>query len=290
MTLFENKKLKNISNKKGIITIGVFDSVHKGHQKIFDTLLTKAKELDRTPYLLTFKNQKLKKFPPTMSLEKRLQLINNYGIQNIIICEFNDTFQHKTADDFIQELQQNFNIDSIILGNDFKFGYNRSGDIDTFKKKGFNTFVVEPVYYNDNRISTSLIKELIIKGDIDNVSDYTGRNFTIEGLVEKGKQLGRVLGFPTMNIYIKDRVYPETGTFYTKTKIEKKEYFSMTYVNKNVIETYVLDYNIFRYNFLIDVEFIKKIRNNIRFDNLDELKQQLEKDCNGTKYFFNTYK
>lgn len=277
-----------VKNKKdGIITIGYFDSVHIGHQKLINTLLQKSEETNTIPYLLTFDNlyYKEKNGKKILELSDKIDLLKNFGVKNLILCKFDSEFAKISAEDFLLKLKKNFNIINFVCGEDFHFGHNKKGGIKLIEKLGYKVFVVQSIVKDGIRVSTSVIKKLVLEGEIETANELIGRPFFIKGMVFKGKQLGRKLGFPTFNLFNDNVIKPKNGVYLTKVAIKDAVFDSMTYVSDNVIETYALGYNKFSYGFKIRVDFFKKIRDNMHFNNSDMLVKQLYKDLEELKHF-----
>lgn len=282
--IFKNYKFK----KNGIIVIGFFDSFHLGHKRILNELIKISRKRNIQNYILTYNNLPLKNNyeKKILEFEEKLESFKKIGIQNILLADNNKDFFKLTPAEFINLLKTNFNINEYIISKDFKFGYKKSGGISDLKKADCIINYIEPLKIKHHLVSTSFIKKLIVSGNIEYANLLLGHNFYIPGVVKKGKQIGRTLGFPTMNIYNENILYPQDGVYFTKTFIKNKGYKSMTYVNQNVIESYLIGYNKFRYNFKIRVDFFKKIRDNAVFKDDSSLKKQLEKDLIEVNNYF----
>ncbi len=286
MKIFYNIFNKISSNKGGIISLGFFDSLHFGHKKIISELLKISHNKKLIHYVLTFKNHPLKgkNGKKILELEDRLDNMRKLGIKNIILCDFEKIYKLE-PEKFISLLKNNFNINEYVVCSDFYFGFKKSGNISTLQKLNCKINIIDPIYLNDKKISTTLIRDLILKGNVDEAIKYLGKPFYIKGIVRKGKQKGRNLGYPTMNIKNDNLIYPSNGVYITKTFVKNKYYNSMTYVAFPNIETFLMNYNKFSYNHKIKVDFFKKIRDNLTFKNDDLLKLQLNKDLNIIKNF-----
>lgn len=282
--IFKNYKIK----KNGIIVIGFFDSLHLGHKRILNELIKISLKKNIQNYILTYNNLPLKNNydKKLLEFEKKIELFKELGIQNILLADNNKDFFKLSPSQFIDILKTNFNINEYVISKDFKFGYKKSGSISDLKKADCIINYIEPLKIKNHLVATSYIKNLIVNGKIEDANLLLGYNFFITGTVKKSKQIGRTLGFPTMNIYNNYILYPQNGVYLTKTFIKNKEYKSMTYVNQNVIESYLLGYNKFRYNFKIRVDFFKKIRDNAVFKDDSSLKKQLEKDLIKVNNYF----
>jgi len=280
MRIYKNIFKELLFKKTGIIAIGYFDSIHLGHVKLIKELLRIADEKKLTPYVMTFNRipQKEKNGKRIIELKDKITILKQIGIKKLILCYFDDEFSHIGPVDFLNLLKNNFSIQHFVCSTDFSFGYNKSGNIDTIKKFGNYAYIVEPAIINNQKVSTSLIKKYILNGDIDTANKLIGRPFFIRGNVIKGKQKGREYGFPTLNIYNDNVIKPGNGVYITNTEIKNRKYHSMTYVADNIIESYLLNYNKFNYKVKIKVDFFKKIRDNMFFENKSILIKQLNKD------------
>ena len=275
--------------KNGIIAIGYFDSMHLGHKKLLSELLRISYEKKMINYVLTYKNLPLKKNHERkiLPLKYKLNIMKKMGVKNIILSDFTKDFYTLKPVEFLNFLKKNFNINEYVVSENFKFGYKKSGNIRDLKESGCVLNFVKSIYIKKQIISTSVIKELILNGKIEEANLFLGAPFFINGIVRKGKQLGRKLGFPTMNIYNENILYPHNGVYITKTYIKEKQYLSMTHIIYPIIETYLLGYDKFHYNYKIKVDFLKKIRDNIDFKSNLLLKRRLEEDLLNVREFFN---
>jgi len=288
MKIYKSIFKKNNFHKNGIISIGYFDAMHLGHKKILSELAKISKIENKEHFVLTFLNipDKEKHLKKILNITDKIKLFKDAGIKNLIILEFNEKNTSLKPDHFLNLLKINFNIDSFVISKDFKFGHKKSGNKNTIIKKGFKVFFVPPVSVNKKIISTSLIKETIHQGKIKEANKYLGYNFFINGIVKKGKQIGRTIGFPTMNIKNSLNLLPQNSVYITKTFVKNKSYRSMTYVENGLIETYLIGYNKFGYNYKIKIDFFAKIRDNRQFINNLALKKQLEKDLKSIIDYF----
>lgn len=281
--LYDNTKKK----KNGIIAIGYFDSVHLGHIELIKKLLSVAKIEKLVPYILTFDNLyfKEKNGKKVLEFNDKIKILKEFGVKNLIICKFNETISKIEPEDFLLLLKKNFNIVAFVCGKDFHFGHNKKGNVKFIEAHGFKTFIVDPVIKYEKKISTSLIKEYIKNGEIEIANELMGRIFFIKGIVKKGRQLGRELGFPTFNFFNDNIIKPANGVYITKVHVKNNVYDSLTHVTDNIIETYALGYNRFSYGLKIKVDFFKKIRDNIQFENNDMLVKQINNDIEKLKEF-----
>lgn len=285
--------------KKSIVTIGTFDGVHVGHKLILEKLIQNAKELDCESVVLTF-------FPhPRMvlqessdvklinTIEEKSELIGKIGIENLIIHPFDQKFSRLTAEEFVKTiLVDTLHIKKIIIGYDHRFGRNRTANIDDLiifgKQYDFEVEQISAQEINDNAVSSTKIRNAILEGNISLANKYLGYNYTFSGEVVKGKQLGRTIGFPTANIQIKEsyKLIPNNGVYIVKCNFESETIFGMMNIGNRptvngenqTIEINFFDFNKDIYNKIISIEILDFIREEQKFDSLDSLKSQLNKD------------
>ena len=288
-----NKKVKSI------VTIGTFDGVHIGHKLILEKLIQNAKERDCESVVLTF-------FPhPRMvlqessdvklinTIEEKSELIGNIGIENLIIHPFDQKFSRLTAEEFVKTILVDLlNIKKIIIGYDHRFGRNRTANIDDLivygKQFDFEVEQISAQEINDNAVSSTKIRNAILEGNISLANKYLGYNYTFSGEVVKGKQLGRTIGFPTANIQIKEsyKLIPKNGVYIVKSNFDGNTIFGMMNIgNRPTVngENQTIEVNFFDfyediYNKIISIEILDFIREEQKFDSLDSLKSQLNKD------------
>lgn len=289
--------IKSFSTTKAtIVTIGTFDGVHIGHKKILEQITKSAHTLDCESLVLTF-------FPhPRMvlqedtemkqlnTLDEKIALLDNLGINNLVIHPFDKEFSRLTAEEFvIQVLVTVFKIKKIIIGHDHRFGRNRTANIDdliTFGKSyGFEVAQISAEEINEVSISSTKIRNALLEGNIELATTYLGYNYSITGIVCKGKQLGRTIGFPTANIDIEEKykLVPLNGVYIAKSIINGKVFHGMMNIgirptvdgSSQTIEIHFFDFNQDLYNQKITVSFLHRIRSEQKFENVAALKNQL---------------
>jgi len=291
--------IKEYNNKKSVVTIGTFDGVHIGHKKILERIIFNAKELNCESVVLTF-------FPhPRMVLQDNsvVQLLNTVdektlllektGIDNLIIHPFNQEFSRLTAEEFVKEILVNqLNIRKIIIGYDHRFGRNRTADINDLivfgKEYGFEVEQISAQEINDNAVSSTKIRNAILEGNITLANNYLGYNYFFSGIVVKGKQLGRTIGFPTANIKINEdyKLIPKNGVYIVKSNYDKKTIFGLMNIGtrptvdgtNQTIEVFFLDFDKTIYDESLTIEIIEFIREEQKFDSLNDLKNQINED------------
>ncbi|MCF6166922.1 bifunctional riboflavin kinase/FAD synthetase [Lutibacter sp.] len=287
------------STKKTFVTIGTFDGVHIGHQKVLKNLVKNAKINNAAPLLLTF-------FPhPRMVLEKdkeiklintideRISLLKKTGLKFLIIQKFTKEYANKTALNFVKNiLVDKLNISKLIIGYDHQFGKNREGDFSQLQEYGqqFNFTVEEISQLNIDSIavSSTKIRKAIEEGEIEKANNYLGYHFMITGEVVKGRNLGEKIGFPTANLNVSEtyKLIPKTGAYIVKSEIENNTIFGMMNIGyrptvsgkHQTIEIHFFDFNKDLYHKTIQVDVLKFLRNEQKFDSVEKLKNQLQKD------------
>lgn len=287
------------NDKKAIVTIGIFDGVHLGHSKILNRITQSALNLNCDSLVLTF-------FPhPRMVLDdnseikllntinEKVFLIEKTGLSNLIIHPFNKAFSELSAEEFVEKiLVEKLNIQKIIIGHDHRFGKNRNANIDDLihfgKKYNFEVEQISAQEINEVSISSTKIRNALNQGNIDLATEYLGYNYLLTGIVTKGKQLGRTIGYPTANIQIKEdyKLLPKNGVYIVKSIIKNKTVFGMMNIGvrptvdgvTQTIEIHFFDYNDDLYEQEIVVSILKRIRDEQKFESLEALKNQLSLD------------
>ena len=287
--------------EKTIVTIGTFDGVHIGHQKIIKSLLELKKKQGGETLLFTFDPHPRKVlFPDQTDLKlitttkEKCALLEKFGIDNVLVFPFTKEFAQTQATDYISNIiSKGLKTKTLVIGYDHHFGSNREGNIETLKAMASSyNFEVEEILaqeINQLNVSSTRIRKAIEDGDIQTANEFLGYQFFVTGVVVKGKQLGRTIGYPTANIFVedKDKLIPKIGVYAVNVEHGGKKYKGMLNVginpttdtdNKIKIEVNIFDFDKDIYGDDIKVEFVKRIRDEEKFANLDELKQALAND------------
>ena len=297
------------SNKDTIVTIGTFDGVHIGHKEIVGRLNSTAKKEGLESVLLTFyphprhvlfpDDQKLKLIN---TIEEKIEALRKTGLQHFIIQEFDVDFSRIKSVNFIRDLLVNkLNMKRMVVGYDHHFGKNREGTFENLfslsELYDFKLDKIAPQNIGDITISSTKIRNAIIDGDIEKANSYLSCNFSLSGVVEKGNGIGSSINFPTANIKVENKwkILPKDGVYAVKIFVENQQYFGMLNIgnrptiadDKHVVEVHIFDFNSTIYNLDIQVEFIKRIRSEKKFNSLEELQSQLEIDESKIKAVFN---
>lgn len=291
--------------KESVVTIGNFDGIHKGHQVLIEKATEYAKKNNVISIVFTFKNHPVNYFKPNsvkniITNNDKIKILKTMGVDYIINIPFDEYMTKISGDDFVKDiLIDKLGAKKIIVGHDFTFARNKEGNIALLqklsKKYGFLLEIVNPVKIDDIRISSSYIRKLILDGKVEDACKYLGRNYKLSGEVIHSKKLGRTIGFPTANISINENIIiPKVGIYATKVYVNGEIYYGATNVGYNPtvngkklsIETNILEFNDDIYGKVITIEFLERIRDEKKFNGIEELKEQLQKD---TKYIYKVY-
>lgn len=310
-TLVTHTSLENLKHLKNpIVTTGTFDGVHLGHQKILKKLQKHALKHDGESVLFTFyPHPRMVLFPDDHGLklintiEEKKALLEKAGLDHLILYPFTHEFSRLSALQYVRDLLVNkIGVHTMIVGYDHHFGKNREGDIHALKEfsQTFNFRVKEisALDIQEINVSSTKIREAIGNGDIATANSYLGHNYTFSGTVIKGNQKGREIGFKTANLKLDHtfKLIPESGVFVTKVLVNGEIYDGMLNIGHNptfnqyenqTIEVHILDFDADIYGETIQLELFSKLRDEQKFDSIESLVRQLNKDKTDTKAYFN---
>lgn len=287
------------NNNDAVVTIGTFDGVHIGHQKIINRLINTAKKYHLKSIILTF-------FPhPRMVLQKdsniklintideRARIIKGLGLDELLVKKFTHTFSRLSAEDFVKKiLIDKLHAKKVIIGYDHRFGRNRNANIDDLKKFGLQyNFEVEEISaqdIDDVAVSSTKIRKALNEGNIEKANKYLGYHFMLTGKVIKGRGLGKQLGFATANIFIDEdyKLIPMHGSYIVSSLINKQVVYGMLNIGMNPtvngdyesIEVHFFNFNKEIYNTTIQINLLHRLRDEVKFESVEALKAQLLKD------------
>ena len=303
------KSLKDIPTPPDncAVAIGNFDGIHQGHRKILNALIQEAKNDNLYPLLLTFhphpaKILAEKRIELIQTIEQRLNEIKKFGVQMTVVLSFDSSFAHTSSEEFIRTIiLKKLRAKKVIVGDNFRFGRNREGDVTKLRelayRYGFSVCSIPPVTVQDSVVSSSLIRKFLHLGEIEKANTLLGKPYEIEGTVIRGKSRGKRLGFPTANIHPLNDIAPP-GVFISKTEIGSKMYPSITHVGSKptfnekdvMIESFIIDYDNSLYKKKLRVLFLKKIRDEKKFNTPESLSRQIRKDLEQTLSYFKKQK
>lgn len=305
MKIFHDLNNANIL-RPTCLTLGVFDGLHLGHQRIMQTVVERAKSTNTTPTVITFDPHPRsvlspQNAPPLLqTLDQRLAAFEFLGIGQAIVIRFDQEFAAIDADKFLREtVHERLQAKEVYLGKDFTFGKNRGGNIELLRRisneLGFFADEVPEVQLRGNRISSSKIRRFLQEGKVNLARRMLGRPYGVEGQIIHGFQRGRTIGFPTANLKPKNRVVPKYGVYATATLIGDQWRRSITNVGvrptfenetEPSVETYIFDFDADLYGDSLRLRFLHRIRDERKFNGIDELKAQIQKDCNMALEYF----
>jgi len=304
LKIYKNFNLPKI-HKKSILLIGNFDGLHLGHQKLFKLAEKYSKKhkvkfgvLTFDPLPVMFFNKKLTNYRITSNLQKNL-LFEKAGVDFVIVSRFNKSFSKISADNFIKKIiVKKINPNFIFVSNNFKYGFRRAGNVAKLisKENIYNYKIIKPSPLKKGKkiISSTLIRKLLQRGQLKNANKLLGRNWSIIGVVQKGRRIGKKLGVPTCNIDIKNYVIAKPGVYSVRVKVNNSNKIFKGIANLGYRPTFgekkiLLEVNLFNfsgnlYNKSLNVSFYSFIRSEKKFNDHQDLIKQIEKDLKQAKF------
>ena len=297
MRIFHGTENANIQ-KPTVLTLGVFDGLHLGHQRIMQTVVERAKTANAHATAITFDPHPRavlhpESAPPLLqTLDQRLANFEVLGIEQAIVIPFTQEFASNPAEDFLHDIvHDRLHAIEVYLGKGFAFGRGRGGNIELLRRMseelGFFADEVPEVCVRGRRVSSSLIRALLSEGRVNLARRMLGRPYGVEGVIIRGNQRGRTIGFPTANLKPHNRVVPKNGVYATATLVDGTWRRSITNVGVRPtfddgsdvsIESYIFDFDGDLYGDVLRVRFLHRIRDERKFSGIDELKAQIQKD------------
>lgn len=294
-------------HERSIVTIGVFDGVHRGHQHLIKTLVNEAHSSGRLAVVLTF-------FPhPDVVLrglegryylttpEQKAALLMQLGVDCVVTHAFNDTVRQVRAADFVDQLLAQVKMSALWVGSDFAMGYKREGNVPFLREqgnqKGFSVHDIDLLEAEGGIISSSAIRQAVQEGQMEQAREWLGRAYSVTGEVVHGEKRGRKIGYPTANTAVwDDLVLPANGIYAGWAQLGNERFMAMTNVGvrptfdgKNItVEPYLLNFNRDIYGHQLEVSFEKRLRPEAKFDNLQELIDQIGRDVEVGRAYLET--
>ena len=289
-----------------VLTLGVFDGLHLGHQLIMRTVVERARAVSAVPTVITFDPHPRavlhpESAPPLLqTFDQKIEGFGVLGIEQTIVVRFTEEFSRIAAGDFLRDVvKERLHAQEVYLGKGFAFGHNREGNIELLRRLGDNLgFVageVPEVRFRGRRVSSSKIRELLASGQVNLVRGMLGRPYGVEGRVEHGAERGQQLGFPTANLHPQNRVIPRNGVYVTGTLIEGQWRRSVTNIGlrptfgeakEPSVETFVMNWAGDLYGDVVRVRFLYRLRDERKFGSIEELKTQIERDVSRANSYF----
>lgn len=296
--------------KNPILTVGTFDGVHLGHKKILDTIIQESKKLNGESVVLTLHPHPRKVLFPhehnvflLNTMDEKIRLLDKAGIDHLIIYPFTKEFASLSSCDFIEKILYNMlNVKQLIVGHDHHFGKDRQGNLETLrnctKPFGFDVLKLEALLQDNQKISSTKIRNALFAGDISIANSYLGYRYFLSGKVISGNKVGRTIGFPTANIQQEqDKLIPKTGVYAVKVIVKHTTYNGMLNIGSKPTvslkpeigsEVHIFDFNENLYGKVIEIQFVKYIREEKKFKDKDALKEQLVTDKEQIQTFLNS--
>jgi riboflavin kinase/FMN adenylyltransferase len=281
------------------LAIGVFDGVHRGHQAVISTSADHALTANGTPVVVTFDPHPEKVLRPQAAphlltaTQHKISLIRALGVEHLLIISFDKQFAATEPEDFVQKLVAHSKpLREICVGHEWSFGKNRRGNLDLLKKLGakfdFDVVGIPPVKINGAVVSSTAIRQAIEKGDFAKAAEMLGREYTILGTVTRGDNLGKKIGFPTANLSAHSEQFPPNGVYVAEARIDGELHRGVINLgirptvssgkSERVLEIHLFDFNRDIYGHDVEVRFLKFLRPEKKFENLDALVQQIRHD------------
>jgi len=289
-----------------VLTLGVFDGLHLGHQLIMRTVVERARETGAVPTVITFDPHPRavlhpESAPPLLqTLDQKVEGFGVLGIEQTIVIRFDDAFSQTRAEGFLRDVvKERLHAKEVYLGRGFAFGHNREGNIELLRRVsqelGFFADEVQEVQFRNQRVSSSRVRALLTEGKVNLARRLLARPYGVEGMVEHGARRGSDLGFPTANLRPKNRVIPRNGVYVTGALIDGKWRRSVTNVGvrptfggdmKPSVETFVMNWEGDLYGDVVRVRFLHRLRDERKFGSIDELKAQIANDVERSQSYF----
>jgi riboflavin kinase/FMN adenylyltransferase len=305
------KVLRSISDLSDLpgplfLAIGVFDGVHLGHQAVISTSAKHAKEAGGTPVVVTFDPHPAKVLRPQdaphllTATQHKIALIRDLGVAHLLVLHFDREFAATRPDDFVAQLAANSNpLREICVGHEWSFGKNRAGNLDLLKRLGstlhFDVVGVPAVMLNGEVVSSTAIRRAVADGDLTKATQMLGREYTILGTVKAGEKLGRKLGFPTANLSAHSEQFPPNGVYVTEARLAGALYRGVANLGyrptvsdgkpERLLELHLFDLNKDIYGEEVEVRFLRYLRPEQKFENLEALKTQIARDVEEARSF-----
>ena len=287
-------------------TIGNFDGLHLGHQAILDKVILNSKKFDAktivfftephaAEYFAASADSKNDAPPRIFPWRKKVMLLRDHGIDFAFFLKFNNSLRTMSPNKFITEILESIHLLSFTVGDDFKFGANRQGDTSLLRDWGSkNNILVEntdTLMVQNQRVSSTRIRKALLENNFDKAEKLLGRPYVVSGKVVHGQHLGRTIDVPTANIWLPKQKLPVNGVFAVECMLKNQKIFGIANMGVRptiggslpVLEVHLFNFNKNIYSERLDIKFLKKIRNEKKFDNLDMLKSQIQKDISKAK-------
>lgn len=293
------------SGRPAAVTIGKFDGVHRGHQYLVGLLLEQARERDLASVVVTLHPHPISVLRPgtrisyLCSLEERVRLLQNLGVDRVAVLSFTSELAQLSYRDFLSLIVEELDMRLLLAGPDLAIGRDRAGNVGALKELGaetnFELSVVELLSEDSAKVGSGAVRNALAAGDMENVTQLLGRPFALHGPVVRGAERGRTIGFPTANIAVgPDLALPSFGVYVTRAFLGETTYESVTNIGQRptfeedrpTVETYLFDFEGDCYEQELRIELLSRVRDEQRFDGVEELKAQIGKDTQVAREYF----
>lgn len=306
MLLVRQELQASVTPGEHALAIGVFDGVHRGHQMLIARMLDEARTRNLTGGVITFHPHPLTVVRPDIkisyleSLERRVELLANLGVDFVSVLQFTSELQQVSAADFARLLVEEAGLRLLVIGEDFRLGRGGEGTIEVLtalgEELGFEVLPIPLLGDDTDRVSSTRIREALAAGEMEAVGDLLGHSFFLRGPVLHGDERGRQIGFPTLNIGVSaDRWLPPNGVYVTRAHVGEREFLACTNIgirptfegdDRRLVETHLLDFEGDLYGQLVTVELLHRLRSEQKFNGIDELTAQIQEDLVATREWF----
>lgn len=304
------RSLDDFSVNKPVVTIGTFDGVHLGHQKVIDSLRSIAAEMGGETVLFTFYPHPRLVVNPNddslrllTSLNEKIKKLEAVGVDHLVVFPFTPSFARLSYEEFVRSvLVGQMHVHTLVVGHDHRFGHNREGGYERIKALAdslyFSVLRIEALSVENIDVSSTKIRDSLLNGAIAEANHFLGAPYTLSGTVSAGKQLGRTIGYPTANVLVDDshKLIPATGVYAARVLVMGACYNAMLNIgfrptisqqaDSRTIEVHLFDFSGDLYQLAIEVQMLERIRNEQKFDSLEHLKQQLRTDEQTVRAYF----
>jgi riboflavin kinase/FMN adenylyltransferase len=287
------------------LTIGNFDGIHQGHQRILEQVVQNAATFGTRSMVVSFQPHPLTFLHPAKApqliipADEKIELMRQAGIDLLVLLNFDQALANLSGESFVREvLSSHLRVKHLLIGNHFLFGHKRSGNVELLKSLGaeldYTVQVLPEVIVRRERVSSTWIRQLIQNGRISMANRLLGRFYTLRGNVVSGQGIGRKLLFPTLNLHAENDILPKMGVYVTLCRFGNREYPAITNIGRRptlegrelTIETHLLNVMLNDPPTKMDLAFLHRLRNERKFATLDELRRQIERDCRRAWHFF----
>jgi len=287
-------------DKKSVITLGTFDGLHLGHQEIVGEVIHKSREIEGRSFMLTFEPHPRKVIPGRndvkllSTLEEKIEILEKLDLENLFVINFTMEFSKQTPEDFVKKyLIDGIGLSEIVIGYDHHFGKGRDGNFELLKeigkKNNFSVTLVPEYSVDGETISSTKIRNALLEGDVLKAGKMLGRNYSFKGKIVRGDGRGRKLGFPTANISVndEDKLIPAKGIYAAECTVQKEKHFGLLSLGSRptfhkdgdvIPEFYIFDFDRDIYDEIMKVELVEKIRDEEKFNSVDDLIIKMKKD------------